>query len=44
MKKITLENTLAALREMKHEIHIEEDMRLKALGAVQRMLEIGRKD
>jgi quinolinate synthase len=44
MKKITLENTLASLREMKHEIFIDEEMRRKALRAVERMLEIGRKD
>jgi quinolinate synthase len=44
MKKITLENTLASLQEMKHEIFVEEEMRLKALRSVERMLEIGRKD
>ena len=44
MKKITLENTLASLQELKHEIFVEEEMRLKALRAVERMLEIGRKD
>jgi quinolinate synthase len=44
MKKITLENTLASLQEMKHEVFVEEEMRLKALRAVERMLEIGRKD
>jgi quinolinate synthase len=44
MKKITLGNTLASLQEMKHEVFVEEQMRLKALRAVERMLEIGRKD
>jgi quinolinate synthase len=44
MKKITLENTLASLQEMKHEVFVEEEMRVRALRAVERMLEIGRKD
>jgi quinolinate synthase len=44
MKKITLEKTLASLRELKYEVHIPEEMRLKALTAVERMLEIGRED
>jgi len=44
MKKITLEKTLASLQEMKHEIHLEEELRTRALVAVERMLEIGRKD
>jgi quinolinate synthase len=44
MKKITLENTLASLRELKHEIVIDDEMRLAALRSVERMLEIGRKD
>jgi len=44
MKKITLENTLASLRELKHEVLVEEEMRLRALRSVERMLEIGRKD
>jgi quinolinate synthase len=44
MKKITLEKTLASLQEMKHEIHLEEELRKRALVAVERMLEIGRKD
>jgi len=44
MKKITLENTLASLQEMKHEVFVEEDVRVKALRSVERMLEIGRKD
>jgi quinolinate synthase len=44
MKKITLEKTLASLQELKYEVHIPEDVRLKALTAVERMLEIGRQD
>ena len=44
MKKITLEKTLVSLQEMKHEIHLEEELRTRALVAVERMLEIGRKD
>ena len=44
MKKNTLEKTLVSLQEMKHEIHLEEELRTRALVAVERMLEIGRKD
>jgi quinolinate synthase len=44
MKKITLEKTLASLQNLQYEIHLEEELRLKALVAVERMLEIGRKD
>jgi len=44
MKKITLEKTLASLQEMKHEVTVEEEVRVKALRAVERMLEIGRTD
>ncbi len=44
MKKITLEKTLASLQELKHQIHLEEGLRRRALVAVERMLEIGRKD
>jgi len=42
MKKITLENTLASLRELKHEVEIPEEIREPALRAVRRMLEVGR--
>jgi quinolinate synthase len=44
MKKITLEKTLASLQNLQYEIHLEEELRQKALVAVERMLEIGRKD
>ncbi|MBI4800058.1 MAG: quinolinate synthase NadA, partial [Desulfarculus sp.] len=38
MKRITLEKVLASLETMQHPIEVPEDIRLKALGAVQRML------
>jgi quinolinate synthase len=44
MKKITLEKTLDALREMKHEVTVPEDVRVRALVAVERMLAVGRED
>ncbi len=39
MQKITLEDTLAALQKDQYEIFIPEDIRLKALKSVERMLE-----
>jgi len=42
MKKITLENTLASLQDLRYEIEIPEDVRVRALAAVERMLEVGR--
>jgi quinolinate synthase len=39
MNEITLEDTLAAIREDKYEVDVPEDIRKKALNAVQRMLE-----
>ncbi len=42
MKRITLEKTLASLRELKYEVEVPEDVRVRALTAVERMLEIGR--
>jgi quinolinate synthase len=44
MKKITLENTLASLQDLRYEIEIPEDVRVRALAAVERMLEVGRDD
>jgi len=42
MKKISLENTLASLRYLRHEVLVPEDVRVRALRAVERMLEVGR--
>ncbi len=42
MKKITLEKTLDSLRHLQHEVELDEDVRERALQAVNRMLEIGR--
>jgi quinolinate synthase len=44
MKKITLENTLASLREGCHEVDVPADVRERAHLALARMLEIGRDD
>lgn len=41
MNQITLEDTLAALKEMKHEITVPEDVRVRAKASLDRMLEIG---
>lgn len=41
MKRINLEKILWALQEMKYEIRVPEDIRLKAKAAVDRMLAIG---
>lgn len=41
MNEITLEQTLVALREDRQAIEIPEDIRLRAKGAIDRMLEIG---
>jgi quinolinate synthase len=42
MKKITLEKTLASLKELKYEVEVPEDVQARALRAVERMLEVGR--
>ncbi len=42
MKKISLEKTLASLRELRYEVEVPEGVRLRALRAVERMLEVGR--
>ncbi|GAB4524577.1 MAG: quinolinate synthase NadA [Anaerolineales bacterium] len=41
MNQITLENTLEALRDLKYEIHVPEEIRVRALTAVERMLAVG---
>lgn len=40
MKRITLEKVLWSLQEMHHRIFVPEDIRVRALGAVQRMLAV----
>jgi quinolinate synthase len=42
MQEITLQDTLAALRANRYVIDVPEDVRVRAKGAVDRMLEIGR--
>ena len=42
MNQITLEDTLESLQKEQFEIFIDEDIRKRALHAVQRMLEIGK--
>ena len=41
MNEITLEETLASLRENRYEIEVPEEIRLKAAQAVERMIAIG---
>jgi quinolinate synthase len=41
MNEITLEDTLVALQETKYVVDLDEEVRRKALRAVERMLEIG---
>jgi len=40
MKLTTLEKVLWALEDLKFEIEVEESIRLKALGAIERMISI----
>ena len=42
MKRITLENTLESLRQGRYEVDVPRDVRVRARGALERMLEIGR--
>ena len=44
MNQITLEDTLESLQKEQYEIEIDEEIRVKALRSVERMLEIGRED
>ncbi|MBD3418932.1 MAG: quinolinate synthase NadA [Chitinivibrionales bacterium] len=41
MQEITLEDTRAALHEMKYQVEVPDDIRVRAKKAVDRMLEIG---
>ncbi len=41
MNQITLEDTLASLKELKYEVFVEEEIRVKAKRSLDRMLEIG---
>lgn len=41
MNQITLEDTLAALRNNQYEIHVPKEIRVRAARAVERMIEIG---
>jgi len=41
MNQITLEDTLAALRYNQYEVHVPEEIRVRAARSVQRMIEIG---
>ena len=41
MKQITLEDTLIALQEMRYEVHVPEDIRIRAKASIDRMLAIG---
>ena len=40
MNQITLEDTLAALKEEKFEVHVPEEIRVKARRSIDRMLEM----
>lgn len=41
MGEITLEDTLSSLEEMRYIVELDEDIRIRALRSVERMLEIG---
>jgi len=42
MKKTTLNSLYESLRDMKYPVKVEEEIRLKGLNAIQRMLEVPR--
>ena len=42
MKRITLDDVLAALQENRHRVTVPEEVRLRALKAVERMLAVPR--
>ena len=44
MKQITLENILDSLTEMKHEVTMDEDVRVKAKAAIDAMLDLPKTD
>jgi quinolinate synthase len=44
MKRITLPNIHACLRDMKHEVAVPEDVAVAARRALARMLAVGRRD
>ena len=41
MNEITLEDTVASLENMQYKIEVPEEIRVRALRSVERMLEIG---
>jgi len=41
MNQITLEDTLESLKQMRYEVTVPEEIRVKALASLNRMLEIG---
>ena len=41
MNEITMEDTLEALEKEQYEVDLDEDLRKRALRAVERMIEIG---
>ena len=41
MNEITMEDTLASLREEKYEVTLDEELRRRALRSVERMIAIG---
>jgi quinolinate synthase len=43
MKRISLENIYDALRDMKHEVHVPEDIRVRAKAAIDAMLALPRR-
>jgi quinolinate synthase len=44
MKRITLPNIHACLRELRHEVTVPDDIARRARTALQRMLAVGRRD
>lgn len=44
MKRITLPNIHACLRDLQHEVHVPEDVAARARGALERMLAVGRRE